>query len=108
MRVSNNLMKVCSALALLALLASCSRHAVVSTAEPGNLAAPEGMTAFPVAGYTTTDGVFHQFDGTVRVAGDSLEFYAPGREARGLELAKPEKSFKLALVAVTSVKARGR
>lgn len=99
---------VSSACLVLLALVSCARHATVLTAEPANLAAPEGLQALPISGYTTSDGAFHKFDGTVRVEGDSLQFYKPGRDARGLELARPEESFRLALAGVTSVRARSR
>jgi hypothetical protein len=102
--IRKNSLAVTSACLVLVALVSCTKHVTVLTSEPANLVAPEGLQALPITGYTTSDGVFHEFNGTVRVNGDSLEFYAPGRDARGLELAKPEKSFKLATGGVTSVK----
>jgi hypothetical protein len=90
---------------LTALLASCATYKTIRTGEPTPLTLPEGKDALPITGYTTTDGVYHLFeDGTVREEGDSLVFYSPPVKEKGLEVAKPEKSFKLARADVFSLK----
>lgn len=89
--------------ALLAVLASCSTYRTLATADSQSMTAPPGKEGVRITGYTTTDGVYHRFEGSVRIDGDSLQFHAPAIEARGLELPKPEKSFRMALTEVTSV-----
>lgn len=90
--------------ASLLLLASCATYKTVRTSGPEAVTAPADPDALKIAGYTTIDGVYHLFEGTVRVEGDSLAFFKPGAKEKGLELAKPEQSFKLATADVFSVK----
>jgi len=92
------------AVMLSVLLVSCATYRTVrSTAPVDSTAAPpaEGMK---IAGYTTTDGVYHRFEGTVRAEGDSMAFYSPAKAEKGLELEKPEQSFRLARAEVFSAK----
>lgn len=94
-----------AAVALLALTAvSCATYRTVPTSEPAALTAPAGEGGLRIAGYTTSDGVYHRFEGTVRVEGDSLEFYAPPTKEKGLVLEKPEQRFVLAGSEVSSVR----
>lgn len=83
-----------------ATLISCAAYRV---AEGPSLTEGNDGSRLRVAGYTTTDGHHHSFDGYLRSAGDSITFVAPPHRSSGLSAVNPERVVILPRDQVASV-----
>ena len=92
------------AVVLLMLVMSCTSAHDVPVSQVTKPVVPAGHDPVRITGYTTRDGAFHRFEGTVRADGDSLEFFAPAQKGKGLAVARPETQLRLAADDVDSVK----
>jgi hypothetical protein len=89
---------------LLVSLTSCAAHRVVSIGDR-SLDTTSGLAhRARVAGYTTSDGRYHRFDGYLRLAGDSVVLVQPSIRSRTLEADSRERTVVLARDQVLSVK----
>src|SRR5262245_43897720 len=86
----------------LALVTSCTSVQDVPVSEVTKPVVAAGHDPARITGYTTRDGAFHRFEGTVRADGDSLEFFASAQKGKGLEVARPETQLRLAAADVQS------
>ena len=99
------------ALAVTMTLSSCSVYRVVDP--PSRTDAPTTATRFTkfarppgqkVAGYTTTDGRWHEFDGRAFAEGDSMTFHRPARDRERMMPQEPATQVRVALHDLASVR----
>jgi hypothetical protein len=91
-------------LALSAGLSSCAVHRVVVPADPRLTEKTGRADRVVVAGYTTTDGRYHRFNGYLALTGDSLVLTHPATSGMGFLASSPESVVVLPREGVLSVK----